>query len=131
MLVESNLLASGWYEPSDITVSQAVDLLTRVPDWENGDGHMARNGFFYKPDISRCVVFGDGKARLIRTPVPKKLAVAMLSANGGEWQIRDELDRYSRPQLNYGRIWSLTVFVLLSLLPFVAVHKRKRKVAAI
>ncbi|NOY40659.1 MAG: DUF1559 domain-containing protein [Planctomycetes bacterium] len=129
MLIEAAEQSVDWFEAGDLTVETAIKLLTTEPQWKNGDGHLVRNSFFgflYKPDVSRCVAFSDGSVRLLRTPLPRKLAVALLTANGGEWQIRDELDRYSRPQFDYGRVWGFTLFCIVTAMPVLGRKKLAR-----
>jgi len=74
---------------------------------------------------------GDGSVRLLRTPLPRELALALLTANGSEWQIRNELDRYSRQQFDLGKIWGFSLFCIVTVLPAIRLGLIRKKTAAI
>lgn len=106
-----------WAEPRDLNFAEAVELMTKPIPSSPQDGHYTEDGFFYKCRFVRNVAFADGSVRSITMPLPSKLAHALLTCNGNEPVDTSELDRLSQPQLDYGRIYSLLLFVALSLVP--------------
>lgn len=127
LLIEAPHKRVPWAKPQDMTFEEAVELLTNPPKQEDF-GHEIDEGFFYKPSVGLNVAFCDGHVQHLRLPVPKKYAVAMLTANGGDvfddwgmWQVRN-------PELDYGRIYGLCMFVLLSVAPAIKLRARKQAV---
>jgi prepilin-type processing-associated H-X9-DG protein len=117
MLLEANRDIASWFEPRDLTFDEAVGLLTTTPRWEEGDGHYVAHGLLTKPSITRNVAFADGSVRSLRMPLPRELAVALLTAHGGEQISNKLLDKLSRPQFNYERCYAFAAFVVLACLP--------------
>lgn len=108
-----------WAEPKDFTFAEAVDYLTSKHADLPHVRHAHRPGFFYKPPYETSpgihAAFADGSVRFLPLPLSRETAVALLTCNGGE-EIED-FDQLTAPQLDYGRIWGLSLFVLLSLAP--------------
>jgi prepilin-type processing-associated H-X9-DG protein len=118
-----------WAKPEDLSFDEAVELLTNPPKGEHF-GHELDEGFFYKRSKGINVAFVDGSVQLLRLPLAKEDAVALLTVDGGEISDR-QTRRLKNPELDYARIYSLTLFLLLSLLPLAKLIKRNRKIAAI
>ena len=121
MLIESHTQGIHWLEPRDLSFEKAVALLTSNSE----DGmHYSKKRFFYHTLKGRHVVMADGSAYLLKTDLSREVAVALLSLNSDKKVIGTVLQSYSNPQLNWSRIYSLTVFILLALLPFRRAVKR-------
>ena len=115
LLIEASGSEISWAEPRDLTVDEAVDLLTK-PSPEAG-GHRIDNGFFYKPSVGRNMSFADGSVKFLATPINRKLAEALLTVDGGEQIDLSELENALAPQLDYAQCYAFGMFVILSLLP--------------
>jgi prepilin-type processing-associated H-X9-DG protein len=123
MLIEANPKRGPWYESRDLSMAEALELLTSEPswDWNKPDGHFANEmapwrAFFYKPSITRNVAMADGSVRTLYPPLPKHLAKAILTRQQDPMD-RQELDFYSRPRLDYKKIWSFSAFCIIAILP--------------
>jgi prepilin-type processing-associated H-X9-DG protein len=121
MLIEANPSRGEWFEPHDLTMTEAEELLTSVHNPRSPDGHEVNEmspwiSFFYKPSISRNVAMADGSVRTLYTPLPKKLARAILTRHQDEMD-RQELDRYSRPQIAFHKLLAFVSLVVLISLP--------------
>lgn len=73
------------------------------------------------------VAMADGTVRFLALPLPKELAVALLTVDGGESDTHNLLDDYSRPQLDTGKFYAMCVFIVLSLLPTAFLRRRRFK----
>ncbi len=128
LLIEAPHKEIPWAKPEDMSFEEAVELLISSPTEEYG--HEVNAGFFYKPVRGIHVTFVDGWTQLIELPISKAAAEALLTVDGGEPIDRDNLTAHHRPQLNYARIYSLSVFLVLSLLPVVKLRRKPRVVEA-
>jgi prepilin-type processing-associated H-X9-DG protein len=107
-----------WSKPDDLSIDEAVELLSSTR--EAIHTHYGSDGFFYRrfdqsPGIN--VAMADGSVRFLRLPLPKDLAIALLTADGGEQGLLTQLDYYSRPQIDYSKVYAFSAFVFISLLP--------------
>lgn len=123
LLIEAPHKNVIWAKPEDMSFDEAVELLTSSPISDYG--HENSTGFFYKPTRGINVAFADGWAQLIELPIPKDQAIALLTIDGSEEVDRDNLTAMRQPELDYARIYSLSVFVLLSLLPTARLRKNR------
>ncbi len=119
-----------WAEPKDLSFEEAVHVLMQPPTNKDGSGHPFPERFFYKPDYCRHVLFADGNVRTLKGPLRRELAVALLTARGGEYIDASEFESICNPELNYARIYSLSVFLVLSLLPVVKLRRKPPMVDA-
>ncbi|MBL9164914.1 MAG: hypothetical protein JNL18_19455 [Planctomycetaceae bacterium] len=117
ILIQASDKYGQWFEPRDLTSDEAVKLLTTKPDWERGDGFFIRGDAIWKPRSVRTVAFADGSVRQLSLPLPHDLAVALLTADGGELIDRRTLDRFSEPKFHYERFISLIAFGALAFFP--------------
>ncbi|MGI9455577.1 MAG: hypothetical protein ACR2NU_03400 [Aeoliella sp.] len=117
LLIESAGRGVDWKEPRDLTFSEAVNLLTIPIRPPGSDGPIRDEGYFYKPQVVRNVAMCDESCRRLRTPIPRETAVALLTANGGEKIDFAEIERLGEPELDYGGIYTFTLFVVLALVP--------------
>lgn len=116
LLIEAPWKNVPWAKPEDITFEEAVKLLSDPPS-EKPLGHTIDEGFFYKPSRGINVAFVDAKVQLLRLPISKEQAIALLTVDGGEKIDGAPEGHVRNPELDYGRIYALCAFVLLSLLP--------------
>ena len=124
MLIEASHKSVEWAKPADLDFDEAVELLSSNP----GDnfGHRISYGFFYKPKRGINVAFVDGSVQFIELPISRATAVALLTMDGGEEVDRLDFRSLGQPEIDYARIYSLSVFVLLTLLPAVNLRKKKQ-----
>jgi hypothetical protein len=121
LLIEAHGRPISWAEPRDLTFDEAIDLLSRpVPE---NDGHTIENGFFYKPDHGRFIVFADTRIAFLRKPLDRKVAAALLTINGHEQIDSQVVEGAIQPQLDYAKCYIFGVFVILSLLPAARLRK--------
>ncbi|MEM9185677.1 MAG: DUF1559 domain-containing protein [Planctomycetota bacterium] len=106
-----------WAEPRDLTFNEAVTLLTSPIQTSKNGGHFQDDGYFYHARRFRHVVMADGSCHQMSTPLSRELAIALLTADGGEAVDLDELRERASPRLDYGRVGGLVLFVLVALLP--------------
>lgn len=118
----------AWTTSKDLSFDEAVQLLSD-PAKQPQSCHWREGGFLEKPTWVRNVLFADGSVRSLNMPLPRKLAESLLTANGGEAIEPEELQRLSQPELNYRRIYSLSLFGVLSVLPIVHLRRRHRTAA--
>jgi hypothetical protein len=121
LLIEASGRGVHWMEPRDLTLDEAVELLTSKPE----TGHTyVRDGFLtstcYKTAV-RHVAYCDGSVQEIGQIADAQIARALLTAAGGETISSQLRERYIEPEtvevVKWGRVWGLTLFVVLSLLP--------------
>ena len=132
-ILEVSGLGIPWYEPRDLTMQQAVDLLC-------GEREVAcefvRRGFFVsdkirtktvRPDglYPRLFVFAGGRTERTGYFRTRDMARGWLTTAGGEELEEAEMDwnyKYGEERIighiiHWGRIWGLAVFVALAIGP--------------
>ena len=115
----------AWISVEELAFEQALELLTS-PEAQENTCHWREGGLLQKPTWVRNTLFADGTVRTLNMPLSSELATALLTAKGGETIDADELERISRPELDYKKVYALSAFVLLSLLPIIQkVRQRK------
>lgn len=121
LLIEAHGRNVPWAKPSDLTFDEAIQLLTGETVLNDMHEYRPTEGFVAhilgKTGSGIHVAMADGTVRFLTLPIPKELAVALLTINGGEGEVHNQLDEYCRPRLDVGKCYSLGVFVALSLLP--------------
>ncbi len=137
MVIEASGLERNWMDPRNVTLEEAVELLTTKPR----SGHMTvSKGFFtttYSDASSRFVAFCDSHVVFMGQLENPQIARAMLTCAGNdlspsdrENQFQEFIDKqeYRKPVtmtfIKWGRIWGLSVFIFLSLLPTVWLRRR-------
>ncbi len=112
----------AWADPVDLEFDEAVAFLSSGANSEVVHSRwMSRPGFFYKLFNKSAtginVAFADGSVGFLPIPIPRELAVALLTVNGGEEIDMSQLESVLYQQLDYARIYSFSIFLLLSLMP--------------
>jgi hypothetical protein len=129
LLIEAHGRNVPWAKPSDIPFDEAVRLLSEPQPLGNLHEYRPSRDLtsivLDKTGSGIHVAMADGTVRFLALPLPRELAVALLTVDGGEGDIHNLLDEYSRPQIDIGKCCALGVFVVLSLLPAAWVRRRK------
>jgi type II secretory pathway pseudopilin PulG len=139
MVIEATGLGVHWMEPRDVTLAEAVELLTTKP--RSGHRHV-EDGFLtttYYETSFRNVSFCDGRVVWMGQFKDADLAIALLTAAGREtiaWRDGSlPLEAYQEAKttavIKWGKVWGLSVFVVLSLLPAAWLRTRKLEAAAV
>ena len=120
----------AWYEPRDLTIDEAVNILTGKDDADN-----IREGFFYSRRVKggwlsrRTVGFADGFVGAISTIDDPAVARALLTRAGGE-ELPDDWDDF-KPEvttgiiIHWGRCFSTLLYIALALLPVFNAFRKK------
>ena len=123
-MIEAPHMHVGWAEPRDLTMEEAIEFLSNPPN-SNDYGHPMSEGFFYKPSRGVHIATVDGWTRLLKLPISEKHAEAILTVDGGEVVDWNDIPMSRLPELNYARIYSFSVFVVLSLLPATKLRRKQ------
>jgi prepilin-type processing-associated H-X9-DG protein len=124
MVIEAAGLGVNWLQPQDLSVEQAVELLTT----KQHSGHAAADeGFFTTTHYDRSyrnVAYADGHIEWMGQLKDAGVAKALLTVAGGEpWPFEpfEWEDKFveagTRTTINWGNVWGLSIFVFLYLLP--------------
>jgi hypothetical protein len=131
MVVEASGMGINWMEPRDLTMNQAVKLLTTQP--RSGHSQMYE-GFLtrtYYETSSRNVARCDGSVYWMEQLNDFALAKGLLTAAGGEvipltpenWSAKIAPGK-TTTEVKWGVVWSLALFIVLALLP-IATYRQK------
>lgn len=120
-----------WYEPRDLTLDEAIDLLV-------GEGPACSwvvPGYFVSVRMegdglrNRCVAFADGLATVLPPLSDREQARALLTKAGGEAMIREDVFKHSELRereervvghiIHWHRVLSMALFLVLAVTPFV------------
>jgi prepilin-type processing-associated H-X9-DG protein len=124
MVIEAAGLGVSWLQPQDLSIEQAVELLTT----KQQSGHPAADeGFFTTTHYDRSyrnVAYADGHVEWMGQLKDADVAKALLTVAGGEpWPFEPSewedkfVEAKARTSINWGNVWGLSVFVFLYLLP--------------
>jgi prepilin-type processing-associated H-X9-DG protein len=130
MLIEASGLRINWMEPRDVSMQEAVALLTKA-----GAGHVNVQDRFlttrYYESAYRNVAYCDGHVTRIGQLADADLARSLLTAAGNEPVPiainQKDLTGKATTVVKWGIVWSLTTFVVLSLLPLAWIGRRGSK----
>jgi prepilin-type processing-associated H-X9-DG protein len=125
LVVEAPHKRVHWAAPADMTFDEAVKYLTEVPV-ERSYLHQVDHGFFRKPGWMINVAFADGSVRQVALPLPRDVAVALLTVDGGEQIDEAQLDELGKSELDYANIYAFAAFVVLAVLPGFRLIGRRR-----
>jgi hypothetical protein len=133
MVIEATGLGINWMEPRDVTLEEAIELLTTKK--RSGHRHVD-DGFFtmtYYETAYRNVVYYDAHVEWMGQLTDPAIAKALFTVAGGEridfddGQLRfDFADPKVTTVVKWGKIWGLSVFVALALLPAAWLKRRQR-----
>lgn len=126
LVIEAGGRNVPWAKPEDLTLQEAVDLLTgRTPEAILHGGFQEQS-FLFDVNTSRVnVAMLDGSTKGLPIPLDESTARALLTASGGEKIRPGDLRRAVQRRLNYRRVYGLVVFIGLSLLPGLVGLRRK------
>jgi len=126
MFLESSE-STCWMEPKDLSYEEAIEQLTNG----NRNGHLSVKDGFLSVSVScfgRNAAFADGHVNALGNHLPSDVATMLLTANGKEslaWETDFEVYRI-KTIIKWRRVYSLSVFIGLSLLPLLKLSKRKK-----
>jgi len=134
MVIEATGFGIHWMEPRDVTLEEAIELLTTKPrsgHWHVDDGLLTTT---YHETSARNVAFCDGHTVWMEQFDDTELARALLTAARREtfaWQNGRPPATFREAKMTtiikWGKVWGLSVFVVLSLLPAAWVRQRRRE----
>ena len=116
LIVEAGGYDIQFTEPQDFDFEQGVDILTRPLRVEPGASHIRRMGYFYHDAPFRHCVTCDGVVHRLYQPLPRDVAIAALTARGGEVIDLAPYTTYAW-RLHWQRIWSLVALAGLAIVP--------------
>lgn len=125
LLIDVGLEDIDWKEPRDLTFDEAVELLTEPIDPNTFKGHYSQPGMFCKPMYYRNVIMADRSFYRIGVPIERELAIALITASGGEDIDLEELAGLGTPDWDYGRLYGLALLIALALLPIAPAARRR------
>jgi hypothetical protein len=120
-VIEASGIGVNWMEPRDVAMDEAIQLLTTTP--QSGHRHV-RDGLLtttsYKTTerhVARC----DGSVHWMGQLSDPNVAKALLTAAGKEVFDEEWAKSYVPPKsttdIKWGKVWALSLFLLLALLP--------------
>lgn len=120
LLIEASPEHVGsWYEAADVSVAQAIDILTRA-DSELAGGHTVDRGILFAPAKTTHVTFTDGSARRLYCGLTQELARNLVvSTSPLNSRLRRELEAACRPPLDYKVCFAIPMLAALALGPLV------------
>jgi prepilin-type processing-associated H-X9-DG protein len=135
VLLEATGLGVNWMEPRDMSLVEAVELLTT----KARSGHtLAREGFLtttYYETSQRNAAFCDGHIDYVGQFANPAVARGMLTVAGGEPIVENFEERYvetvATTVVKWKAVYALCVFLILSLLPAAWVPNSRRRRAAV
>jgi prepilin-type processing-associated H-X9-DG protein len=132
MVIEATGLGINWMEPRDVTLDEAIELLTTKK--RSGHSHVD-DGFFtttYYETSYRNVVFCDGHVQWMGQLKDAAIARSLFTIAGGEHLDFDDLqsrlnlvEPKTTTVVKWGKVWGLSVFMVLSLLPAAWLKRRQ------
>jgi hypothetical protein len=120
-VIEASGIGVNWMEPRDVTMDDAIQLLTTTP--RSGHRHVS-DGLLtttYYETSERNVARCDGSVHWMGQLSDANVAKALLTAAGKEEFYEESAKLYVAPksttEIKWGKVWALSLFVLLALLP--------------
>jgi type II secretory pathway pseudopilin PulG len=132
MVLEYSGGAQPWTAPVDLSEDEAIDLLAS----RETRGHLHTSDSFFRAKCSSMLYLGgfvDARAKALWPGMPRDVVKAMLTVGGGEdldqWE-EFESSRWVEPTVlgsivRWDRVYGLTVFAVLAVLPGIARLVRK------
>ena len=125
LLIDTSYGAINWKQPRDLTFEEAVKLLTSPVNPDTFDGHYDSPGLFRKAHYHRKIVMADRSYHRLRAPLDRELAIALLTATGGEQIDLSTLEDLGEPEWDLEKIWGVAIFLALTLLPAIPAARRR------
>ena len=125
LLMEAPNQGIDWAEPRDLSVEEAVDILTGETPLTGG--HLTDVHGLFLPRRYISVAYVDGHMGVLPLPLSRELATSLLTIDGGEKIDEAELRKLAPAKLNVAWLWGLSAFVALALWPGVRMWRDARK----
>ena len=129
LLLETHNHNVAWTSSKNLSFEEAVEVLCG-----QNRCHWREGRLLERPTWVCNVLFADGKVRSLNMPLTREFAVALLTADGGEVIDPGEFERLSHPEFDYKKVYALSLFAALLLLPLLKLigrHKERKGLAAI
>jgi len=136
MVIEASGLGVNWMEPRDLTLDEAVEVLTTKP--RSGHRHVS-DGLLsttYYETSERNVAYCNGRVLWMEQLSDAAIARSLLTAAGNEPTPAKLAEKFLEAKattvikvIKWGKVWGLSVFVVLSLLPVAWVGRRREIIA--
>ena len=107
---------------NELTFDEAMAALTNT-ELKDTECHRVDFGFFYKSHVVRHALFADGQVKALTMPLPYELAEALLTVDGGESISENEISEVSQPDIDWAKVYSLCMLVLVSMMPSLHLDK--------
>ncbi len=131
LVIEHPNESISWMEPRDLTLDEAVGVLTS-PDPQAAGPHRYED-FFYEYSGGRNVAFADGSVHFLYDGLARNVWSALLTIDDGvslsetDWSLRTE----DRERLKVANCYRLAVFVLLTFFPLPWVWRQPKPAEAV
>lgn len=128
LVMESDRAIPNWMEPRDLTLDEAIPMLTRV-DYEPFP-HQHKD-FFVVMGGGREIAFADGSISYLPAGMELDEAKGLLTVHAGRFKesLASKSDSNSSGRLpvryNYGNLFRLAVFLIVALLPLPRVWRSR------
>ena len=126
-----------WYEPRDLTIEEAIDLLTDPANYQYSadriDNHFFTSTIRRVNNYTPYVLTADGTPRQLKCFTSRELARAALTASGGEeidlsseeFTVGSELEIITR--YNWDKILGTLAFISLAIAPLLFGNKTNKQ----
>jgi hypothetical protein len=134
-VIEASGEEVSWMEPRDLSVDEAIELMTTKP--RSGHVHSCDGWLFttYYENSYRNIAVCDGSVlwlSQLRDPAVAKELTSIRTRRPGfnyHWdEARFAKGELIRTEVKWGKVWALSLFVILSLLPAAWVARRNTKI---
>lgn len=130
MVVEASDIGVNWMEPRDLSLNEALDLMTTKKN--SGHRHID-DGFLtttYHGNSSRSVAYCDGHTDYLGEFKYAKIPKALLTVAGGESIPKELGDEPGQSEattiIKWRKVYALSLFIILAILPATWGGRRRR-----
>jgi len=135
LVIEASGLGVNWMEPRDVSMDEAIEMLTTKP--QSGHVHVS-DGFLtttYSEGLYRNVARCDGSVDWIGQFSDTDVAKGLLTVAGGEALPQDMTGQFGKPDethtvVKWGKVYALLTLIAISLLPASRMKRRDAKEGA-
>lgn len=126
LVLEEHSQRIPWMEPRDLTLDEALGVLTSS-DWQVAGPHRSED-FFFEYSSGRNVVHADGYVWFLFDGLPRQAWSSRLTINDGASLSDQDLPGGAgrRKRLKVGNCYRLAVFVLLTVFPLPWVWRKPK-----